>query len=139
MTWEEGQGLDTDFSLPASADLSALQYTFVKLDVNGKVVGCTVAGEKTIGVLQNKPKLGESAVIRPMGLSKVVASAAIAANDFLAVAGAGGTAKTASRLVAATGAASNVAGIACRAAAAVNNIFTAFINAAGGIWPTSDV
>lgn len=138
MAWDEGQGLDSDLSFRAAADLSALQYTFVKLDANGDVIACAAAGEKSVGVLQNKPKLGETAVVRPHGLSKVVASAAIAANDFITTTAAG-LAKTALRLVQASGNASNVHGYALRAAAGVNVIITAFISIPGGIWPTVDV
>lgn len=137
MAWEEGQGQVTDLSFKAAADLSALQYTFVKLDANGNVVACSAAGEKSIGVLQNKPKNGETAVVRPIGLSKVVASAAIAAGDFIATTAAG-QAKTALRLVAASGNASNVMGMALRAAAAVNVIIPCDIQRTG-IWPTADV
>jgi len=137
MAWDEGQGQITDLSFKAAADLSALQYTFVKLDANGNLIASTVAGEKVVGVLQNKPKLGETATVRPLGMSKVVASAAIAAGDYIAPAGAGGTAKTASRLVAATGVASNVIGMALRAAAGAGVIVACDIQRIG-IWPTGD-
>lgn len=39
-------------SLPTQADLSALQYHFVKLDSNGLVVACG-ANEMPLGILQN--------------------------------------------------------------------------------------
>jgi hypothetical protein len=137
MAWEEGQGLDSDLNFKAAADLRALQYTFVKLDANGNVIACAAAGEKSIGVLQNKPNTGETAVVRPHGLSKLVASAAVAANDFVTT-DAAGKGKTATRLVAATGTASNVHGYALRAAGGANVIFTAFLSIPGGIWPTVD-
>jgi hypothetical protein len=137
MAWDEGQGQITDLSFKAAADLSALQYTFVKLDANGNVIAASAAGEKVVGVLQNKPKLNETAVVRPLGLSKVVASAAIAAGDYIATT-AGGQAKTALRLVQASGNASNVIGMALRAAAGAGIIITADIQRTG-IWPTADV
>lgn len=137
MAWES-DSLPSDLTFKAAADLRALQYTFVKLDANGNVVACSAAGEKSIGVLQNKPNTGENALVRPHGMSKVVASAAIAANDFLTTTAAG-QAKTALRLVAASGNASNVLGYALRAAAGAGVIITAMIGIPGGVWPTADV
>ncbi len=137
MAWEEGQGLSTDLSFKAAADLRTNQYDFVKLDASGNCILASVAGERVIGVLQNKPNLNETAVVRPIGLSKIVASAAINPADPIATT-ATGTAKTASRLVAATGAASNVVGFALRAASGAGVIITAHLSSPGGIWPTSD-
>ena len=137
MAWDEGQGQITDLSFKAAADLSALQYTFVKLDANGNLIAAAAAGEKCVGVLQNKPKLGETATVRPVGTSKVVASAAIAAGDYVATTAAG-QAKTALRLVQASGNASNVMGMAMRAAAGAGVIITCDIQRTG-IWPTADV
>jgi len=136
MAWQ-GDALPNDLSFKAAADLSALQYTFVKLDANGNVVACSAAGEKSVGVLQNKPKNGETALVRPVGLSKIVASAAIAAGDYIATTAAG-QAKTALRLVAASGNASNVMGMATRAAAGAGVVIQADIQRTG-IWPTADV
>jgi len=137
MAWEEGQGLDTDLSFKAAADLRTNQYNFVKLDANGNVILAAAAGERVIGILQNKPNLNETAVVRPVGMSKVVASAAITACDPIGTT-ATGTAKTASRLVAATGAATNVLGIALRAAAGAGVIIAMHLAIPGGVWPTSD-
>jgi hypothetical protein len=137
MAWEEGQGLDTDLSLKAAADLRTNQYNFVKLDANGNVVLASAAGEKVLGVLQNKPNTGETAVVRVIGVSKVVASAAIAAGDYIATTAAG-LGKTASRLAQATGNASNVIGMALRAAGGANVIIAVDIQRTG-IWPTADV
>lgn len=137
MAWEEGQGLDTDLSFRAAADLRTNQYNFVKLDANGDVVLCAAEGEKSIGILQNKPNLGETAVVRVLGISKVVAAAAIAAGDFIKT-GAAGTAKTALRLVQASGNASNVMGMALRAAAGAGVIIAMDVQRSG-VWPTADV
>lgn len=47
----------------AGADLSALQYSFVKLHtVQGEVVKCG-AGERPVGILQNAPEDGEVAEV----------------------------------------------------------------------------
>jgi hypothetical protein len=63
----------------AGADLSALQYRFVKRNAAGDVISASVLGERTFGILENKPKSGEAATVHVgMGLMKVVASAAIA-------------------------------------------------------------
>jgi len=68
-------------SYEAGADLSTHQYKFVKLDINGAVVLCTVAGERPHGVLMNNPLLGEAAAVQTIGDGgqvKIIASAAIA-------------------------------------------------------------
>lgn len=54
-------------SFKAGADLSALQYTFVKFGADDKtVVGCG-AGERAIGILQNSPALGQVAEVARKG------------------------------------------------------------------------
>jgi hypothetical protein len=62
---------------PAATDLTGFQFCFVRFAVGG-VVACG-AGEQADGVLQNKPPVGTSAVVRISGVSKLKASAAIAA------------------------------------------------------------
>jgi hypothetical protein len=91
-----------------------------------------------MGVLQNKPNTGEGAVIRVLGLSKVVASGALTTPNRIAT-DASGLAKAASRLVQASGNASNVAGDLIRPTGAANEIGTMFVIPTGGIWPTADV
>lgn len=66
-----------DDSREAAADLSGKQFFLVKLDANGKVVLAAAATDNIWGVLQNKPKAGQAAQVRQIGLSKVVAGAAI--------------------------------------------------------------
>lgn len=63
----------------AGADLSALQYTFVKLSTDTtKVESCTSG--VSLGILQNSPQLGEPALIAlPGSGSYLKASAAITA------------------------------------------------------------
>lgn len=64
-------------SLTAAADLSALQYTFVKLDSAGKVVAVAAATDIPVGVLQNAPTSGKTAEVVVHGVTKLKASAAI--------------------------------------------------------------
>ena len=73
-----------NLTLEAGADLSAKQYHCVKLS-SGKAVLCA-AGEDALGVLQNKPSLGEAAVYMRLGLSKCAAAAAIAEGASVAAA-----------------------------------------------------
>lgn len=63
--------------LVAAADLSAKQYTFVKVDSTGKVAMCT-ASDFPIGILQNKPTAGQACEIMVAGVSKIVLSGTIA-------------------------------------------------------------
>lgn len=65
-------------SYVAAADLSALQYTFVKLDSAGKVVAVAAVTDIPVGVLQNAPKSGQIAEVLVVGGTKLKASAAIA-------------------------------------------------------------
>jgi hypothetical protein len=61
-----------DISLLAGADLSALQYCFVKLTADNTVEKCG-AGEQAIGILQNKPDtIGQAARVRVFGVSRFV-------------------------------------------------------------------
>lgn len=63
-------------TLKAGDDLSTKMYHIVKLDNNGNVVLCG-AGERAIGILDGKPKLGESVAVNILGTSKVVVGGAI--------------------------------------------------------------
>lgn len=63
--------------LKAGADLSAEQFTAVKVAADGDVEQCD-AGERAIGILQNKPIDGEACEIEMDGISKAVAGAAVA-------------------------------------------------------------
>ncbi len=72
------------FTLPAAADLSASQYTFVTIDASGEAVLPATTGEAVIGVLQNKPTVqGQAASIMVNGISKIVAPASTLANGDL--------------------------------------------------------
>ncbi len=69
----------------AGADLSALQYTFVKLSTTDTVVTCTAATDIPIGVLQNAPTSGQEAEILIVGGTKLTAGATVAIGDLLGV------------------------------------------------------
>lgn len=51
------------YSFVAGANLSALQYTFVKFGADNKTVAACGANERAIGILMNKPLLGERAEV----------------------------------------------------------------------------
>jgi hypothetical protein len=73
----------------AGADLSALQYTFVKLSTTDTVVTCTAATDIPIGVLQNAPTSGQEAEILVVGGTKLTAGATIAIGNILGTTSAG--------------------------------------------------
>lgn len=63
--------------LVAGADLSALQYTFVKVNTSAQIVACNGATDRPLGVLQNKPTSGQAAVVCSIGVTKIQADAAL--------------------------------------------------------------
>jgi hypothetical protein len=65
----------------ADADLSANQYYLLKRTATG--VALAVANDRCLGVLVNKPKLGQDAAIQVAGVAKVRAGAAVAINDYV--------------------------------------------------------
>lgn len=75
-----------DVSLPTDADLSALQYCYVKTDAtDGKVVACG-ANEKMLGILQNKPNGATNddvAIVRLGGVSKLKINETVTPGKFL--------------------------------------------------------
>jgi hypothetical protein len=65
-------------TLTAASDMSAatMQFTLVKLaDVNDNCVPCTAVDDLPVGVLQNRPAVGEAAEIVVVGLTKLRANA----------------------------------------------------------------
>ena len=76
-------------NLVAAADLSAKQYFGVKVDSAGKIALIAAAGELAIGILQNKPEAAQAAEVMVSGVSKGVASGAIAAGAKVAFDSAG--------------------------------------------------
>ena len=75
--------MNIDISLEAAADLSAKQYYAVKVDSNG-LAALAGAGEAAIGILQNKPTAGQTAVVRVGGVSKIFCAGVIAPGAVIA-------------------------------------------------------
>ncbi len=68
------------FTLPASADLSTSQYSFVEVDTAGEVALPATTATAILGVLQNKPTVqGQAASIMVNGISKITAPASTVA------------------------------------------------------------
>ena len=115
----------TKLSLEAAADLSALQYTFVKLDSSGKAAAVSAATDIPVGVLQNKPIQGQVAEIMVDGITKLVAGVTMDEGNLVGV----GAAGKSTVVVAGTDTTKYVLGQALEPAAA-NEIFAALINCA---------
>ena len=65
--------MDTlDVSFIASGSLAALQYTFVEMSADNTVQA--YSSGPAIGVLQNKPTDGQTARVRVLGVTRLVAS-----------------------------------------------------------------
>ena len=111
----------------ASADLSAKQFHFVKMSGNNTVTVCAAITDVPIGVLQNKPESGESAVVCVLGISKVVADGTLAAGDLIGSSADG----QADAIAAGTDTTVYTMGQALNAASAGETV-EAFINAATG-------
>ncbi len=69
---------DFEKTFNAGEDLSSSKYLIVQLDASGNAEIGEGATDLLIGVLQNKPASGKPALVRFLGTTKVVASAAIA-------------------------------------------------------------
>lgn len=72
------------FDLPyeAAEDLSNDQYRIVVLDT-GKVRRPNAVNDIPFGVLQNSPALGEAAVVRVQGVSKIQLGETVAENEWI--------------------------------------------------------
>ncbi len=77
-----------DLTFTAAADLSAKQFYLMEL-ASGGVNVANAAGNYCIGVLQNEPTSGQAAWVRCDGVSRCIASEAIAVNDLIAATSAG--------------------------------------------------
>ena len=66
-------------TLTASADNSGNQFRYAKVSGSGTATACAATTDTSLGVIQNKPKLGEAMDIMVTGVSKVVAGAAVTA------------------------------------------------------------
>jgi len=118
-------------SFTAGADLSSgVQFRYVKLNSSGNVVVCAAATDIPIGILQNNPASGRAAVVMIQGVSKLVASAAIAVGAAVGTASTGKavslTFPTSSTYAAPT---AYVVGRALSAAAADGDVITALVDA----------
>lgn len=60
-------------TLVAGADLSALQYKFVKINSSGQAVAVAAVTDRPIGVLQNAPLSGQEAEVLVVGGTKIKA------------------------------------------------------------------
>ena len=112
-------------SIPAGADLSAKQYTFVKISGTG-VISVAAATDAPIGVLLNDPASGETAAVAVSGIVKLVASAAITAGVTI------GTTATGTAVTLAAGADTTkyIVGRAITAAGAGGDIITVAVDCA---------
>ena len=117
------QANETCISRLAGADLRTAQFKAVKINSSGQAV-LAAAGDFAIGILQNKPNVGEAATIQVHGISKASADAAITA-------GARVTPSADGQLVTATVATDNTLGVALEGAAAAGVIFPVLILQAG--------
>jgi len=97
-------------SIPAGADLSALQFTAVILGSDKAVVGATTTTAPIIGILQNKPTSGQAAAVAVMGVAKAKAGGTWGSGDKL-------TATTGGLLIATTTEPNHYVGIALEDAA----------------------
>ena len=112
------------YSLEASADLSAEQFTFMVADANGEAAQAG-AGDDAVGVLQNDPAAqGEAANLQTFGISKVVAGAAVAS-------GAQVMSDATGRAITATGTGAFVTGVALQAAANADEIIAVLVSPGG--------
>jgi predicted ribonuclease toxin of YeeF-YezG toxin-antitoxin module len=111
----------------AGADLSALQYTFVKLNSSGQVVAVAAATDVPIGVLQNNPASGAEASVTIVGGTKIVASAAATLGTALNF---GTTSAGKAVTLAVTDTTKYVLGVYLEAPAADGNIVAAVVNCA---------
>lgn len=110
-------------TLVAAADLSALQYHFVKLDNNGLAAAVAAITDVPIGVLQNAPTAGQEAEVLVAGGTKLKASEVITLPAFLSVSANGRGDK-----IATSDTTQYVVGQALTAAGTADEIITAVVN-----------
>lgn len=112
------------FTRVAGADLSALQYYYVKLSTTDTVVVCAAATDVPIGILQNAPTSGQEAVIMATGISKVNSNAALSIGNLIGTAADGqADAKTAG-----TDTTEYVVGVVLEASSAAGELATCTVN-----------
>jgi len=87
-----------DRTYEAEGNLSASQFCAVKHGSTPRHVVVCTSTDRPIGILQNDPTLGQSAVVRQDGTSKVKADGAFTAGDILGVNDANGEIDTAAAM-----------------------------------------
>ena len=112
------------FTRVAGADLSALQYYYVKLSTTDTVVVCAAATDVPIGILQNAPTSGQEATIMVTGISKVNSNAALSIGDLIGTAGDG----QADAKVPGTDTTEYVVGVVLEASGAAGELATCTVN-----------
>ena len=81
----EVPGLTKTFK--AGADLSAVQYKFVKFDGSGDIIVAAAITDVCLGVLQNKPDAaGQNAIVMMDGITKMQAGGTITRADIIGTA-----------------------------------------------------
>lgn len=112
------------FTLVAAADQSASQFRFIDVDTNGKGVTPSAAGQRVVGVRNNKPKSGEAATVIVSGVSIVEAGAPVTV-------GADVMTDTSGRAIVAATTGSAIAGIALEAASGAGQFIAVLLSPAG--------
>jgi hypothetical protein len=110
------------FSIPAGADLSSSQYTFVKIS-GTSAIAVAAATDVPLGVVVNTPKSGQTAEVVVSGIVKLKASAAITAGAKVGTTATG----TAVSLASGTDTTKFICGMALTAAAAAGDIITVLL------------
>lgn len=83
-------GFQEAITLEAAADLTAQQYTAVRITSANKInVASQSVAVGLVGVLQNKPKSGEFGTVAYLGKSKMIAGGTITAGAVLTCNGSG--------------------------------------------------
>lgn len=72
-----------------SADLDGKQFYAMKQHTDGTIIIAAAATDKLVGILQNKPKIGEAALIRWGGTTKAKAGGVIAVGAWVTTDGNG--------------------------------------------------
>lgn len=120
MAYEQPVALHGTFT--ASADLSTHQLKFVKISGSNTCTITAASTDAVVGVLQNKPALGQEASVMTLGISKCLAGAAVAAGAEV-MSDASARAITAS----AAAGANRVIGVALEAAAAAGEVISVLL------------
>lgn len=101
-------------SIPAGADLSALQFTAIGLGADKLAASAVAATSAIIGILQNKPTINQAAAVAISGVAKAKAGGTWGSGDKL-------TATTGGVLIATTTTGNHYVGIAMQDAV-INDI-----------------